>query len=178
MKGNELIFDEVDLLYYKCHEISLNRGGSYIDSPKWLKNIKATINPENDDKCFHAVTVALNHEKIKSNPERILKIKPFIDQCNWKEMDFPSHIKDWKMSESSNKSVALNISYVPYNTEKIRHAYRSKLNLNHKNQVILLMITDGKKWHHLAVKKLSAWLRGITSNHNGDFHCIKIMSYM
>ena len=30
------------------------------------------------------------------------------------------------------------------------------------------MITDGKKWHHLAVKSLSALLRGITSNHNGD----------
>ena len=31
------------------------------------------------------------------------------------------------------------------------------------------MITDGKKWHYLAVKSMSALLRGITSNHNGDF---------
>ena len=34
------------------------------------------------------------------------------------------------------------------------------------------MITDGKKWHYLAVKSLSALLRGITSNHNGDFYCL------
>ena len=34
------------------------------------------------------------------------------------------------------------------------------------------MITDGKKWHYLAVKKLSALLRGITSINNGDFHCL------
>ena len=36
------------------------------------------------------------------------------------------------------------------------------------------MITDGKKWHYLAVKKLSALLllRGITSTHNGDFYCL------
>ena len=34
------------------------------------------------------------------------------------------------------------------------------------------MITDGKKWHYLAVKSLSALLRGVTSNHNGDFHCL------
>ena len=34
------------------------------------------------------------------------------------------------------------------------------------------MITDGKKWHCLAVKSLSALLRGITSNHNGDFYCL------
>ena len=32
--------DSVDLLLYKCHKIGLNRGGSYIDSPKWLKNEK------------------------------------------------------------------------------------------------------------------------------------------
>ena len=34
------------------------------------------------------------------------------------------------------------------------------------------MITDGKKWHYLAVKSFSALLRGITSNHDGDFYCL------
>ena len=34
------------------------------------------------------------------------------------------------------------------------------------------MITAGKKWHYLAVKKLSALLKEITSNHGGDFYCI------
>ena len=58
---------------------------------------------------------------------------------------------------------------MPYNTEKISFASKSKHNFKRKNQVILLMITDGKKWHYLAVKSLSALLRGITSNHNGDF---------
>ena len=38
------------------------------------------------------------------------------------------------------------------------------------NQVILLMITDGEKWHYLAVKILPALLRRIPSNHNGDFY--------
>ena len=42
MKGSEFVFDSTDLLYYKLYRISLNRGGSYIDSPKWLKNKKAT----------------------------------------------------------------------------------------------------------------------------------------
>ena len=61
-----------------------------------LKNKKAKINPKNNDgKCFqYALTVALNHEQIKKDPQRITKIKPFIDQCNWKEIDFPSHNKD------------------------------------------------------------------------------------
>ena len=61
---------------------------------------------------------------------------------------------------------------MPHNTEKIRHAYKSKYNLNHENQVILLIITDGKKCHYLAVKSLSALFRGITGNNIGDFYCL------
>ena len=85
MRGSEFVYDSVDLLYYNLNKVSLGRGGSYIDSPKRLKNKKATINPQNkkDDKCFqYTLTVALNHEQIKNNPERISKIKPFTDQYN------------------------------------------------------------------------------------------------
>ena len=73
MRGSELDFDNVDSLYHKLRKSNFNRSGSYIDSPKWLKNKKATINPKNnDDKCFqYAITVALNNEQVKSHPERI-----------------------------------------------------------------------------------------------------------
>ena len=75
MKGSEFVFDSVDLLYYKFHTLSLNRGGSYIDSPKLLQNKKATIDSKNNDgKCSqYAITVAFNHQNIKNNPERINK---------------------------------------------------------------------------------------------------------
>ena len=43
----------------------------------------------------------------------------------------------------------------------------SKYNLKRKNQVILLIITDGKKWNYLAVKNLSGLFRGKTSKNNG-----------
>ena len=45
-------------------------------------------------------------------------------------------------------------------------------NFKRENQVIHFMITDGKKWHYLTVKSLSALLRGITSNHKEDFYCL------
>ena len=159
-KGGEFIFDNVDVLYYNLNKINLNRGRSYIDSLEWLKNKKATISPKNNDGQYfqYVVTVALNREQIKNHPERISKIMPFIDQCNWKMIDFLSHKKNWKTFES--------------NTEEIRHAYKSKYNLERENQVTLLMITDGEKWHYLAVKSLSTLFRGITSNNNGDFYCL------
>ena len=104
MKGSEFEFDGVDFLSYDFNKISINRGGSYIDSPKWIKNKKSIINPKNNDhKCFqYAVTLALNLDKINNHPERISKIKPFIDQYNWNEIDFPSTSKDWKKSELNN----------------------------------------------------------------------------
>ena len=80
MRKSDFFFNYVQLLYYICHKINLNRSGSYIDSPDWTKNKKATLNPINkkDNKCFqYAVTVALNYEEIKKDPQIIIKIKPF-----------------------------------------------------------------------------------------------------
>ena len=128
MKGLDFEFDGVNFLYYDFNKISINRGGSKwikIDSPKWLKDKKSTINPINNDyKCFqYAVTLALNLDKIRKNPQRISKIKPFIDQYNWKDIDFPATSKDWKKFKLNNE-IALNILYVPHNTRKIYAAYK------------------------------------------------------
>ena len=62
--------------------------------------------------------------------------------------------------------------YVPYTIKQIRPAYISKHNCDRESQVIILMITDSKKWRCLAVKKLSVLLRGVTSKHVGDFYCL------
>ena len=60
MRGSEFVYDSVNVLYYNLNKVSLSRGGSYTDSPKSLKNKKATITPQNkkDDRCFqYPVTV-------------------------------------------------------------------------------------------------------------------------
>ena len=77
MKGSDFAFDRVNYLYYNFNKISISRGESYIDSPKWLKGKKSTVNQKNNEnKCFqYAVTLALNIDKIKDHPERISKIK-------------------------------------------------------------------------------------------------------
>ena len=129
MKRSDLVFDSADALYYKLHKISLKRGGSYIDSPEWLKIKKATINLKNekDDKCFqYAIPVALNYQQINNHPEEIYNIKPFIDKYSWKETNSPSNKEDWNNFEKDNKSIALNFLFVPHNTKQIRHAYLSK----------------------------------------------------
>ena len=117
------------------------------------------------------MTLALNLDDINKHPQRISKIKPFIDQYNWIDIDFPATNKDWRKLELNNDT-ALNILYIPHNTKKIKLPYRSKNNLTCYKQVILLMITDGEKWHYLALKNVPGLLKGITSTHEKDFYCL------
>ena len=92
IKGSNFIFDFVNFLYCKPRKMNLQLGGSYIDSPDWVKNKKATINPINYVcKCFqNAAIVALNYEEIGKNSQRIPSIKPFINKYNWKGIHYPS----------------------------------------------------------------------------------------
>ena len=147
MRDSKFVFESVDFLYYSLHKTNIKRnGGSYIKSPEWLRNKSATINLKNkdDNNCFeYAITIALNHQNIGNNPERISKIKPFINQYNWRDIDFPSHQKDWKKFEQNNETIAFNILFAPHSTKTItiRLAYKSKYIHKCENQVLLLMIT-------------------------------------
>ena len=141
--GSNFIFESVEPLEYHLHKISLKRE----KSPEWLKNKKATINPQNkhDNNCFqYAITAALNHENIGINLERISNIKPFMNQYNWKGIDFLHTEKndekleksnmeiDWKEFEQNNKTIALNILFAPHNTKTTMFAYKSKYNHKHE----------------------------------------------
>ena len=61
--------------------------------------------------------VGLNYGKVKSYPERVLNIKPFINKYKWKGINYPSKIDDFKRFEKIN----------PW---KMCSAYISKINLN------------------------------------------------
>ena len=174
MKGSDFIFHGINYLHYDLNRITISKGESYIESPKWLKDKKCTINKKNNDnKCFqYAATLALNINSIDKHHQRITKIKPFIDNYNWNDINFPAIKKDWNKFELNNKNVALNILYVPFNTKKVEIAYKSKYNLIRDKQIILLMISNGENWHYLVVKNLSRLLRGISCNHDGDYYCL------
>ena len=147
MRRSDFVFDYAESLNYIFHKVDLKRSGSYIETPDKIKKKKATTNVENDDdKCFqYSVTVALNYDEIGSHHQRVNKFKPFVNKYDWSEINFPSHVGDWKNFKLNNKFIALNVLYVPEGEKTIRHAYKSKYNLTRENQVILLMISDGEK---------------------------------
>lgn len=114
MKSSEFDFRSADGLHHKCHQISLNRGGSYIGSPHWLKNKKTTINLNNNNKnvCFkYAVTAEPNHEKTKKDPQITLKIRHHINQYERKEKKIPAGSSDWKNCETNKKPIGFNFLF-------------------------------------------------------------------
>ena len=79
--------------------------------------------------------------------------------------------------QQQNKTIALNVLSLPYNTETIRVAYRSEYNHKREKQVNLLMITDGNKWHYLTIINLSGLLAKKSSNYDGDFYCLNFFNW-
>ena len=130
-----------------------------LNSLGWVRGKKEAI--INGDKDFqNALDDALNYQTIETHPERISKLK-----YNWEGIEFPTGPKEWIKFEGNNKTVALNVLYIPHNTKTISVACRSEYNNKRKQHVILLMITNGKKQHYLAVSNLSVLLQGKSSNH-------------
>ena len=44
MKGSDFVFNGINYFYYDFNSVSISKGGSYIDSPKWFKDKKSTVN--------------------------------------------------------------------------------------------------------------------------------------
>ena len=82
-------------------------------SSECLRNKKEAI--IDGDNCFeNALNYVLGYQRVKKDPQEISKIKPYISQYNWKDIEFPSHKEDWKHFEQNNKIIALNILFVPH----------------------------------------------------------------
>ena len=109
----------------------------------WLRGKKEAI-INNDNSFQNALNDTLNYQTTETNPERISKLKPYINRYNWEGIEFPAGPKDWKKFERNNKANVLNTLFIPHNAKTIRVAYRSEYNSNRKKQVLLSMITDGK----------------------------------
>ena len=89
------------------------------------------------------LTVALNYGEIKGKSKRVSNIKPFINKYNWKEINYPTKIDDWKAFEKNNSTIALNILYTK--EKEICPAYISKHNSTREKQINILMIPNEEK---------------------------------
>ena len=172
LKNIDLASEGIESITYNFTEII--KMNTFVESPEWLKNKKCTINPQNNDnKCFqYAVTPALYHQQIMGSKFfRVSKIKPYVNNLNWNNVNFPPQEQDYKTLEMNNKSIALSI--LQHNAEKISHVYMSRFNFTREHKVILLIITDGQKPHYIFVKYLDFLLK--SKYHCSEKYCLNCL---
>ena len=88
------INDEANNYYYFAvkHLPELNSLG-------WLQGKKEAIinnNNNNNNDFQNALDDALNYQTIETHPERISKLKSYINKYNWEGINFPAGSKEWK----------------------------------------------------------------------------------
>ena len=90
---------------------------SKLNSLGWLRGKKeAIINGDSDFQ--NALDDALNYQTIEKDPQRISKLKPYINKYNWEGINFPAGSKEWQKFERNNNTIAPNVLYVKHNTKK------------------------------------------------------------
>ena len=98
-----MINDEVNNYYY-----SAVKKFSELNSSGWLRSKKEAI-IKGDNDFQNVLNDALDYQNIETHPERISKLKPYINKYNWEGIEFPVGAKDWKKSERNDKTISLNI---------------------------------------------------------------------
>ena len=128
-RGSGFTHESVGLLYYHFQRIDIRRGGSYMVSPDWISSKKATINPKNekDNECFKwSIIAGLNYNKIKEKElKKLLKFRKV-------DTDFSLYHRDWENFEQENTLIALNILFLQHNSEEVKLANQSIINVKIK----------------------------------------------
>ena len=96
-----MINDEANNYYYFAR-----KNLSELNSLGWLQGKKeAIINGDNDFQ--NALDDALNYQNIERDPQRISKLKPYINKYNWEGIDFPAGSKEWQKLSKIMKQLHL-----------------------------------------------------------------------
>ena len=132
--------------------LNKNNENTYVETPICIKSKKAVLNPKsNDNKSFqYSITLSLYHKEVGNNFNRITKIKPYVNNFNWNNINFPPANQDYETFELNNENISLNI--YQFDNEKVSQLYKSKYD---KKQVILLLL---KNMHYVCIKNLKSLL--------------------
>ena len=114
---------------------------------------KAILNQKsNDNKSFqYSITLSLYYKEIGNNFDRITKIKLYINNFNWNNINFPPIKQDYETFEINNPEIGLNIYQL--NNEEISQLYES--NYDRTKQVNLLSLENK---HYVCIKNLKSLL--------------------
>ena len=136
--------------------INNNNDNTFVETPMCIKSKKAVLIPKsNDNKSFqYSITLSLYYKEIGNNFNRMTKynkIKPYINNFNWNNINFPPMKQDYENFEIDNDKIALIIYQL--DNEKISQLYES--NHNRPKEINLLLLENK---HYVCIKNLKSLL--------------------
>jgi hypothetical protein len=145
-------------------------GSSYIPTPKYIQNKKATINIQNkDEKCFlWSVLAALHPRKI--NRERLFQYQRYENELNLAGLSFPLSIKHVKKFENLNNNISINV--FAYDEKNGIYPVCVTSYKKRKACISLLLLTEDDRSHYLLITdKSKLFSRGKGVNDRRKYYC-------
>ena len=144
--NSRFVFDEFLYLDVNFHQLNLTRGSSYLPLPDWLARKKAIVNPHNnDEECFKWSVIAAEKVGMK-DPQRVSKLRKFMDNYDWSGLEFPVSIKDTGKFENRN-NISVNILAV-----EGRDIYIHRKGRRMGQEINLLVVSEDGINHNTAIK--------------------------
>lgn len=153
------------------------RAGSWIDTPKWLKDRKAVINVKNSfDDCF-ATAIMSGMFPTDGNSDRISSYPTYHNFLNFNNISFPVSLKDVVKFEKQN-DVSVNVFIIEHEEILPVHVTKNEKE-NHINLLMLIKHYEDEILHHFCwIKNLSRLLVDQVGAHNGTkYFCNTCLHY-
>ena len=121
--------------------------------PDWIKKSRCTINALCTDKESFQYSILLSkHKQIEENWSRKSKLNQFLQNVNFKNINYPLKNEDYEMFERNNESTFL-IVFRPNNEiEKLDFHFKSKYIGQRQNRILLILL-EGKRYVHVSKPK-------------------------
>ena len=163
-------------------------GSSYIPTPPEIKATKLCINVQNKNKeCFkYAVLSCLHYDDIKDNPKRPSKYIKWLDELNFRGIDFPVIIKRGFDSFEKQNPYKINVLIYENNNFHTLRLFNKEID----DKIINLLIITEKdendqfeesgyaKYHYIWIRDLSRLLSKQINSHNGkNYICLRCFNY-
>ena len=173
-RGSNWRFERVLSLDIHFTDFQPLRGSTFLPLPSKISTKKAVINMKNnDDQCFKwSVTRALN--PVDVHPERVSKeLKDQSERLDWSGLKFPVKLDQIIIFEKNNPQISINVFGFEGDVYPLRLSKRSE-----REQINLLLISDGEKQHYCLIKSLSRLLSSQVSGHKeSNSFCLNCLNH-
>jgi len=151
----------IDVETYKYNPSKI---GSYIELPQNIKNKGACVNVRNkDDACFKWCILAHLYGK-KDHADRIKQYEKINHGLNFNGLNFPVKDRDINIFERNNKDFSIHVTAIDERGKL--YPFRPFSNLEAKNKIYLLMISNDETHHYVLIRSL----KRLVGTYNGNSH--------